>query len=220
MSSTNRADSPPALAQPGRIGGWTLLRRLVGRLDSVSRWGHGIFEFSRDPRCILRVAVKRADKTVVLEGGIVVAAGEPIAELHLWNEHVPALTGVHSLAWVAEIRRRLHFSLRELATAFEREERLRAAHAVRARPTLFPGQSAAKLMRVLAASSFEPVPFEDRGAARRWQRRIDDCWLFALAWAFNPRSVRGRPPRKERYECWISTPMLLAKFGAQRSAPD
>lgn len=62
----------PALPAPGAVD------RAIRWLDRRLRRRHGIFEFTEDTACVLRLAIARD------------AAGARIGELHFWNEQMPA----------------------------------------------------------------------------------------------------------------------------------
>lgn len=193
-----------------------LARWAVARIDLISRWCNGIFEYSDAPDCLLRIALRRARAPCRLAGGEVLP-GDTVVELHLWNEHVPSLEGFSGLGWVARSRPRMIRSLGLLASALDKEPRLRAARAIRVQPTLFPGQRPETLQRIFGALAFEPVPLADLPASRL-RRRVDDGWLYVLAWTFNPRSMKGRSARKKRFEFWISRDRLIERFGRTSKA--
>ena len=75
------------------------MRALMRRIDAWMLRVLGIFEFSDDPECVLRLQITRAPHTLCLNGRVV-NAGEPVLELHLWNEHIPPLPpSGPDLAW-------------------------------------------------------------------------------------------------------------------------
>ena len=76
-----RFDSGPA-ATAMRI-----MRAFVRSIDRRLRKSFDIFEYSSDDTCIFRARLCHAERTLELPDRIV-SAGEPVLELHFWNEIV------------------------------------------------------------------------------------------------------------------------------------
>src|SRR5689334_15745375 len=72
-------------------GSGEMLAHSARRLDAYLRKKQGIFEFCDHPHCLLRVAVHRTGENLVLSDASRLHRGEMIAELHLWNEHIPRI---------------------------------------------------------------------------------------------------------------------------------
>src|SRR5581483_6298963 len=64
---------------------------VVKIVDSMLRSRQGILDFTHDPDCVFRTSVAKAAEAVRLSDGTVIAEGDPIVELHFWNEHLPAM---------------------------------------------------------------------------------------------------------------------------------
>ena len=93
-----------------------LLVSLVIAIDGWQRRKRGIWEFSDDPHCILRLRLATARNHVRLDDGTVLEAGDPVGELHLWNEQMPQIPGTgRDVAWARGFYRSLTHSLRLLA---------------------------------------------------------------------------------------------------------
>src|SRR3972149_1401622 len=90
----------------------------------------GVYEFSADPECILRIRLARAPHELPLPGSLV-PAGAPVIELHLWNEHVPPMpAGGPDLAWAREATHRFIRSMGSLAGHMRQDPRLVTARAL------------------------------------------------------------------------------------------
>jgi hypothetical protein len=76
-------------ASPGRRH--PLLERIVFGIDAALRRWHSVVEFTTDPTCILRIRVDRLERPLVLADGTCARAGDRFVDLHLWNEHIPAM---------------------------------------------------------------------------------------------------------------------------------
>ena len=64
----------------------------VGLVDALIRTYYGIYEFTDDPECVLRVGLGQARAAMTLSDGTRVKGGELIGTLHFWNEHLPRYT--------------------------------------------------------------------------------------------------------------------------------
>jgi hypothetical protein len=62
---------------------------LIYRLDALLRHLYQIREFTDDPNRVLRLAIKQAVTPLSLSDGTGIMPGDPVGELHLWNDHVP-----------------------------------------------------------------------------------------------------------------------------------
>src|SRR6185295_2051517 len=83
-----------------RTGG--VARRGVIAFDRWLRRRQGIFEFSTHPDCILLAGLKPAAADIALPDGGRVVRGQPILDLHLWNERAPQLPADGpALEWLA-----------------------------------------------------------------------------------------------------------------------
>jgi hypothetical protein len=195
-----------------------MLRKLIRGIDACLRRGIGIVEFERGEDALLRIGVARAERAVRLRDGTQLQPGDPLLELHLWNEHLPMLpSGGPSLRWAASTRRQITHSLRRLAVHLQRVPDLWEAKALRIQPA-FAGRNLARNLNWIAAKhGFESI--EDlhkpvlTAGARRW---FDSLWLWLLTWAFNPHSLRGRRFRRTRREFWISRARFIALYGEPR----
>ena len=74
-----------------RRDGWrgTVLVYLIYRLDALLRYFYRIREFTDDPNCLLRLAMKQASTPLSLSDGTRIMPGDPVGELHLWNDMCP-----------------------------------------------------------------------------------------------------------------------------------
>jgi YkoP-like protein len=200
----------------GRLG-----RRIVFGMDDHLRRLERIYSFSEDPDCVLRISLAASRKERVLGDRSIVRAGDPVVELHWWNERIArmAATG-SSLRWGLEFYRHTYHSLIELAHYLDRTPALRDVVALHGETTF-----SSDLSHRHHASAFRRLGFE----LEILPSTDDPCefltlffrhlHVWALTWACNPASLRGkRPWRAVRSEVWISRNALLDRcLGA--SAP-
>jgi len=108
-----------------------LLRAGVRGLDTLLRRVYGIREFSREEWNLFRLAVRRSLKDCILSDGVTIHRGDPIGELHFWNEHIPSIPAQGpDLGWALAVQRQLVRSLRALADHVESTPDLQAIQAL------------------------------------------------------------------------------------------
>lgn len=188
--------------------GW--LRRSVFALDAYLRERYGIVEFSEQPDCLLRIARAVAPRALTLSDGTEIHAGDPLLELHLWNEHVPTIPpGGVTLRWAATAARRARTSLRALAAAAQAGT---VPEFVALRGCLrFDGRL---LNAPFGGCGFDTV-VEPSTSPGEWLHGLGEhCLTGMLLWAFNPAGIgHARLSHSRRY-VWMSRTRLLQRHGA------
>jgi hypothetical protein len=192
------------------------LRHPVRVLDRVLRRVQHIGEYSGHPQCLLRFAHGRAERAVRLADGSMIQPGVGIVDLHLWNERLAFLPSPRrGLARASALRRDLGTSLRELARRLETDPAFAAVAALRARAAFVPKKRRRQVVRFARAFGFDAaLPAAPARRPTRLEVLCENLLILALAWTFNPASLRRNGMRRERCELWISRPALLARFGA------
>lgn len=196
-------------AQAGR------LRRSVFSLDAHLRHRYGIVEFTTRSDCILRVAPAIAPRAVELSDGTRIQSGDPLLDLHLWNEHVPAIPpGGVTLRWAAAAARCARESLRTLAAA-TRAGTVPEFVALRG-CMRFDGRL---LEAPFAGCGFDTIAESADSIADRLHELGEACLTAMLLWAFNPAGLSHahlvRPPRF----VWMSRARLLERHGRIKNQP-
>lgn len=199
-------------ATSARAGaGW--LRRSIFALDAHLRRQHGIVEFTARPDCILRVAPAVAPRALTLSDGTSIRAGDPLLDLHLWNEHVPAIPpGGVTLRWATAAARCARNSLRTLTAE------TRAGHTpnfVALRGCLrFDGRL---LQAPFAGCGFDTVA-EPPHSAGVWMHELGEtCLVAMLLWAFNPAGLGHAHLMHPCRFVWMSRTRLLERYGHFRA---
>ncbi len=189
-----------------------LLSRLVFAIDRHMRRRLGIWEFSDDPDCILRVALIRSRWEITLNDGTVIRRGETIGMIHAWNERVPPIppTGA-DMAWARELRRRLIRSLQLLARAAREDPRLQAVRGFGGAGVLHFSPAVLSLLERLGLEIYELPP----QTVRDWvEEKVSRVWTWLMRRTFNPPSVEGRGlDVLSRRFYWISREKLLQMYG-------
>ena len=189
----------------------------VAWVDAMLRSYYGIYEFTDDPACVLRVALDQARAPVSLSDGLCVEIGEPVGSLHFWNEHLPRYSEKGpDLGWACAVRDRVNYSLRAFSEHIEREPVWRDVRAIRAEPALPARLGASQIGRVFKRYGFQPAPADDLFLAR--VHGLGECFvLWGLTRAFNPAALPRQPFLRDRYEMWISRAVLSARYARRRN---
>lgn len=188
------------------------MRRLIPVFDALVRRVQGVFEFSADPGCILRVRRSRLHRPLALAGGRF-PAGTPVLELHLWNERIPSLpTTGPDVAWATRAAHRLRGSLRELAAYVIDAGTTPNAQLVGGTTILADGRGAELLLRRLGFECHAHIHVHD-ALIERWQ----DRYAVELMAAFNPVSLRDRTPASiRRTDLWMTMDSFLRRYAGPR----
>ena len=186
-----------------------ILRGAIFRIDWVLRRCYGVREFSAGRDDFLRLSVSQAKHDLVLADGARIAAGDSIVDVHVWNERLgqPGST----LSWARRFQVRMDHSLSNLAARIRADPSLQSCKAVRGEAVFAAGREADAAVRIARRFGFTRI--EGRTASPG-----ETLVSFALAWASNPQSVRGKPLRRVRNELWISRAALLARYPASEAA--
>jgi YkoP domain len=191
--------------------------RLIRWLDAALRQFHEVREFSKRSDCLLRVSVGRADRYMRLADGTHLSRGVPVADLHLWNEQLPA-PGGSTLARTNVLRRRMLTSLGELARYIDADPSMAGVVAVRGRILCLEANQVGAFRHLAEAAGFELIEIGNYGSlGRRLHDFLANFLLWALAWTFNPSAARGKGLRQSRCELWVSRGAFLARH-ARHSA--
>jgi hypothetical protein len=184
----------------------------VAWMDALLRSCYGIYEFTDDPACVLRVGRSEARTSVSLSDGTYIALGEPVGTLHFWNEHMPRYSEKGpDLGWACAIRDRVMYSLRAFTEYIERDRGWREIRAIRTETALPARLGAPQIRRVFQRYGFERVPTDPSLAARL--HGLGECVLmWALTRAFNPAALPRQPFLRDRHELWISRATLLLRY--------
>jgi hypothetical protein len=180
-------------------------RIFVKVLDRILRHLLGIQEFSRDPGCILRYSRTRSKTAVTLPRGEFVRPGDPILELHFWNDRLSKDRNQKSSP--LSLRSALRRSLALLAEQLQSDENLAGIRAVHAILAQIPSHSCRIHHPFGCSLSTEP-----RSDVWRLHDCLENLLIHWLRWTFNPRHVKRKSLRLNRIELWISASELRARF--------
>jgi hypothetical protein len=188
-----------------------IVRRAIICLDQALRRALGIFEFSENQYCLLRIAVVRARTNPTPPNGMHVHRDDFVVDLHFWNEHVERLlAGRAACARAKSICRYLRFSLQLLAEYISAhpEMNVRLMHARIVMPI---GDRFGKFKALAETYGFVVTTSPARGAVRIHDF-LEAFLVRALAWVFNPNRPTKRRLRLCRADLWISRDRLLDRY--------
>ena len=189
-----------------------LLRRLVFALDAIVRRCLGVFTFSADEDCLLRLERGKAPRRLVFAGRVV-EKGAPVLYLHLWNEHLPPFPAAGpTLAWAKRGERLFRRSLAAVAEEIRRNPRLADIRAVGGVTALFGPSADFGGARFLERLGFHLAPYRSRwGRFGMFWKNLYAAWLL---WAYNPAAYRRHGLKSSVWtEFWLPVEEFLARFG-------
>ncbi len=193
-----------------------LLRAIIRRFDAFLCRIYKVYEFNADPDCILRLAKTQAQRTLQLPGGLVIQKGDPVLEIHLWNEHMTRLSeSEDSMVWASRTYRQLLYSLRLVARQVKQDAHLADVHA---------------LMGITSALFSEKVPnrpsFMERlgftiesyhGPLGAFGEFWENFYAWWIMWTYNPYSLRSRRLLGiRRNEIWMPINELMQRYGMEK----
>jgi hypothetical protein len=197
-----------------------LLNRLVIAIDRWQRRQRGIWEFSNDPECILRLETATARMGAELTDGTVIRPGNTVGVIHFWNARMPQIPpGGPDLAWARRFKRLLIHSFRLLARYLVENPTATECDAIGGELPLVYTPASTRMLRHLGFEVFDPV--HPHGLVEQAIDIGTRLWTWLLRRAFNPESARGlRLSDLQRRPVWFSRRIFLALYGPGGPAPD
>ena len=177
-------------------------------------------EYTSNPFCILRIGIGRLDRDMSFEDGTVGRSGERMIDLHLWNEHIPLISGHGpSVGWARRWQHCMDVSFRELVQFLICRPDLNDIAVLRAVSAFGAGDRSAGNMLLMQRYGFklvaEPIPstFADKG-----RRRAENLLITLLVLAHNPAAIRSDTLRRGRTPLFMSRRVLETRYGPHESA--
>lgn len=190
-----------------------IVQAAVFQLDRVLRRWQGIYEFCQADDCLLRVAIARAKKPLVLPGGSEIHAGDEILEIHWWNEHVarlladkPALARAKCL--LALVQHSFEQLAKYLATAPEEAKNVRFVHGNAVLPMRSRRNEIAMRVRQYGFWVLQP----GAGLFERVHDYFEKYLVWALLWSFHGRKPEMTVHTLRRVDLWTTRAEFLARY--------
>ncbi len=191
------------------------LAELLYALDLRLRQRQAVFEYSDHPACIFRLDIAPAPRAIALQDGTHARAGQRVARLHFWNEHIPPFPqNGATIAWARQMQRAIAISLRELA-------RYLASRADLDDITVLCGDvpsgtraQTEKLGRIMAHYGFEVMSGpEHLPIGQRLRRFAENILISLIVLAQNAGALRRDTLNRVRVPIYFSRRLLNEKFG-------
>jgi len=202
MRSVSEAGDLSCAQRCWRDRAWSTV---IGNADVVLRRWNGVYEFTDDAECVLRVGLHRASAPVRLTDGVVLAAGSPIGVLHFWNEHLP------DIRWAKIVERKIRCSLAALAVHIECAPSWAEVSALRADAALSGRLRGLQMLRIAERYGFE-MTMPEMTTLDCLHAFGENFLLWAFARAFNPAALSRHRFLRDRVELWISREALTGRF--------
>jgi YkoP-like protein len=199
-----------------RRDGWhvTVLVYLIHRVDALLRQLYRINEFIDDPDCLLRLAMKQASILLSLSDGTRIMPGDPVGELHLWNDHLLHFpSGGPTLGWARRTHTLMVHSLSLLADHVATEQEWKGVQAFYADVPISPKRSPASVRAVCRRYGFEPA-LRHRIVWRSVHEVFESLLLCGLVYAHNRHRQKFL---RHRQRIWIGRTTLIRRYGATNS---
>ena len=191
------------------------LDKIIFRLDRLlSRW-LSVVEYTHDPTCILRITLGRLDQDFVLTDGTAGHAGERFIDLHLWNEHIPAMPKEGaSIAWARQMSLCFQNSLRQLARYLASRPDLDDISLMRCTMMFASGERDDQMVRMIGRYGFELVPPTTTVTLGERARRLGENVMISLiVLARNQAALRRDTLRRGRTRVFMSRKVLEQRYG-------
>ncbi len=188
------------------------LRAMVRNFDAWVRQGRGVFEFSQDPGCLLRIQLATARIELDLPDRVV-SPGDAVLLLHLWNERLLQFPP-HGpdLAWAKPMQRQFVHSLRMVATCLKESSELAQVSAVGGVTVLAGLGTENGGSRLLKRLGFKLIPYTH--PLGTFGEFWENFYSWVLIWTYNPSALRYRSLwGLKRIEFWMSVRAFLERFG-------
>ena len=199
-----------------------LIRRIFFAFDVIQRRKFKVWEFSRDPRCMVRVQRVASPEDRVLSDGEQVRKGDPCIAIHYWNENVPKMgKDGADMRWAIQFIAQMDVTLTELAQYLDqpRFEDVVAVHG----ETSVGKIDVKRFTRFYNRVGFDFGPLKAASLGQRLTYVFDTLYMWILIYAVNPDTLRGRPfYTAPRMELWMSRKTLMERYRkeAAEAEPD
>ncbi len=188
------------------------LRPVIYRFDEFLSRRYGIYEFSDDKDCILRIQQTHAHHPLNIKGCII-QAGSLVIEIHLINDRIPKIpmdeTG---MAWAAHTRRLFFYSLRLAARYIQANAELAQAQALGGVTSVFTPDLQESGAKFIQQAGFMVTPYyRPMGWFGEFWENFYSWWII---WAYNPASLKSLElTHMRRTEMWIEMGEFLERYG-------
>jgi YkoP domain len=192
------------------------MRVAVRWIDNLLCKFQGVYVYSRDPECILRLQLRTSTHTLPL-GSWVVHKGEPVLALHAWNERMPVIPPEGAdLAWALTLRRRLVYSFMGIARLIQEDPLYEQVRAVCGSSGLFSFSDHTGGVQMMQRMGFVVIPYHQPFG--RFGKFWENLFSWSLMWAYNTNSLNLRKFwRLQRTEIWMTRVEFVERYSRTTS---
>jgi hypothetical protein len=210
-------DSLERRARPPYSRSW--LAEVIFAFDAWLRRRDAVFEYTDNPACVFRMGISRAPRSLTLEDGTQIRAGQRIVRLHYWNEQVPPLPkDGPTIAWARQMQRAIQISLQELALYMASCTGLADITVVLGDVPNGTKTQREQLARIMARYGFEAVAEpENLPLGERWRRLGENILISLIILAHNAGALRADTLRRVRLPIYLSRRILEREFGGSNA---
>jgi len=188
------------------------LKAGVRLIEWMLRKSEGVYEFTDDPECIVRIQLTQMPHDITI-GNVKISKGDPVLGIHAWNDRMPKLPKAgEALDWALRFRRQAIYSFELVAKEMKNDSKYSEVRALGGDSTLFSFSNHTGGLRMMQRMGFTVIPYP------RPHGRFEEFWanMFSwwLMWAYNDASLNSREFRHlERTEVWITAEEFIRRFG-------
>jgi len=197
------------------------LAEMLYTLDKRLQRRHAVFEYSHHPACVFRLEISPAPQPVALRDGTVARAGQRVAHLHFWNEHIPPFPRHGAtIAWARRMQQAIATSLRELARYLASRPDLDDIAVIHGEVPSGTRAQTEKLARIMAHYGFEAVAEPaDLPIGQKLHRLAENILISLIIFAQNAGALRLDTLNRVRLPIYFSRRLLNEKFGDAGEKP-
>ena len=194
---------------------------LVTALDDRLRRRLGVFQYSDSPECVFRIQPTLSRYESMLSDGTHIRVGDPIINLHVWNEQFPPFpAGGPTLGWARHVNQAFEQSLRELSSYLQLRSDLQDVLAICGDLAFEPPRRAGQLTHFVARFGFEPVKIQQQWSLAAYAHWLGQNMLISMmVLAHNAAALRADTLWRVRIPVFLSRRALEARYGSGRAPP-
>jgi hypothetical protein len=196
------------------------LAKLLFALDARLRRRLAVAEYTRHPLCVFRLGIARSRRQLTLRDGTRLQAGQRVAQLHFWNEHVPPVPrNGTTIRWARQMQQGIATSLCELARYLASRPDLADISVICADVPSATKSQSRQIARIMGYFGFEARDDQERLRLGQRIHRFGENILISLTvYAQNAGALRPDTLSRVRVPIYLSRRTLEWKFGDVNAA--
>jgi hypothetical protein len=192
------------------------LAQVIFALDTRLRRRLAVVEYTAHPSCIFRLGIAHSQRALTLRDGTRLEAGDRVAELHFWNEHVPPIPpNGTTIRWAREAQQSITASLSELSHYLSSRPELRDIEVICANVPSGTKAQSQQVARIMAYFGFEAFTEHEQLSIGEHIHRFGENILISLTvLAHNATALRLDTLSRVRVPIYLSRRTLEQRFGS------